>query len=524
MIANESMSAGAGGASEFIEPSSDADPRNAAAGQLTESVDSILAWTLESDSGAGPFIGRELSVRDALAMLIGSLKGLTVDQASRKLNRLVAAIDAAVNDQLNEILHHPRFQALESAWRGLRFLADRVFYARRRDVRLRVLQITWAEIERDLERATEFDQSQLFNKIYEQEFGTAGGIPYAAIIGNFEIRPKLSASHPHDDVATLAKISGVAAAAFCPMVFSASPAMFGADQFSDLQYQSRLSARFSERDMLEWNSFRESEDARFIALCLPRILMRLPYQPLGRDDGFCFREDVEARDTSKYLWGNAAFAFGEVLIRAYMQVGWYANIRGFNRDVEGGGLITGLPVHSFGTDPAGVTLKSSVNFLIDEQQEAELSQLGFLALCNCRDTPYSVFFSCSSVQRPRTYNDPSVTENARISAMLHYILCASRFAHYVKIIGRDTVGGLTDASELQDQLQRWLREYVTPDEKAKPEIKARRPLRQADVEIRAEPSKPGTYHCLLKLWPHYQLDELQAAIHMTASIEDPSQP
>ena len=367
----------------------------------------------------------------------------------------IARLDALLTRQVEAILHHPRFQQLEASWRGLHYLTEEAEGAE--NVKIRVLSVSWDEIARDLERAIEFDQSQLFRKVYSEEFGTPGGEPFGMLLGDYEIRPHPSADHPVDDVAALTAVSQVAAAAFAPFVAGVHPSMFGLDEFSELERPLNLSHAFDQLDYLKWNTFRKTEDARFAGLTLPRILLRLPYEDDGsRVDGFRFCENVSGPDRGGYLWGNAAYAVGAVAVRAFADTGWLAGIRGVERDVAKGGLVAGLPVHCFSTDKHGVAMKCSTDVIVTDYQEQELSDLGFIPLCPCADSEYSAFYSSPSVQQPRRYDELAATMNARLSAMLPYMLCASRFAHYLKVEVRDKIGSFSEASECEQYLNQWL--------------------------------------------------------------------
>jgi len=276
---------------------------------------------------------------------------------------------------------------------------------------------------------------------------------------------------------------------------------------------------FDQLEYVTWRALRAKEDARFVGLTLPRVLARLPYEDTGsRVDGFCFREEVGGPDLSKYLWTSAAYAFAGVLVRAFARTGWLADLCGVQRDALTGGLVTGLPVPCFPTDAPGVAPKGSTEVIITDRQEQELSELGFLPLCACKDTPYAAFYASHSIQKPKVYDDPAATANARISAMLKYILCASRFAHYLKVIARDRLGSFAEATDCEEYLYRWLQRYVTADPEASPEVKAELPLREARVQVTAHPKKPGSYLCTAHLWPHYELEELTAAVRLTTEL------
>ena len=296
----------------------------------------------------------------------------TRDQLANALNRDVAIIDRMINDQVNAILHHPRFQKLEASWRGLDFLTRRAEEDGDPAVKIKVLNVSWGELERDFDRAIEFDQSQLFRKVYETEFGTPGGEPFGVLIGDYEIHPRLGKGHRHDDLNILESISGVTAAAFCPFIANVNPSMFGLDEFAGLQHTLDHARTMNQLDYLKWRSLRESEDARFVGLALPRILMRLPYEyDSSRVDGFSFHEDTRGPDNHKYLWGGAAFAMGSVILRAFSDAGWPADIRGVQRGIESGGLVTGLLVHEHGTDSAGVAFKSTTDVVVTDQLEKQ---------------------------------------------------------------------------------------------------------------------------------------------------------
>ncbi|MCA9128723.1 MAG: type VI secretion system contractile sheath large subunit [Planctomycetales bacterium] len=489
---------------------------------IEQAVDSS---TTRTDARMAGIVDGSLSDEEVLRLWFGNLEERVAQlgfanwkrAVSRRLTHDTAEIDQLLSDQLNAVLHHPRFQELESAWRGLAMTVEAAHQERTGQIRVRMLNVSWREIHRDFERANEFDGSQLFKKIYEDEFGTPGGIPFSVMIGNYEIHPRPTAAHPQDDVAVLRHLAGVAAAAFCPFVCGAAPSMFGVDSFLDLQATKDLSRGFQLAEFLKWRSLRKEDEARFVGIALPRILMREPYK-LEDTEGFCFTENVVAEHVDNYLWGNAAFAWATVLIRAFAQTGWLADIRGTERNREGGGLVTGLPTVPFGTDREGVALRSSTDLLVTDQQEAELAKLGFLPLCQCHDTEYAAFYSSQSIQTPATYDSAVATANANISSMLQYMLCVSRFSHYLKVIARDIIGSATEPEEMRTRLDAWIKDYVTPDDSARPEVKARRPLRQAEVSVVRDPGKPGTFMCTFSLLPHYQLDDLSASIRLQTTF------
>ena len=506
-------------------------PESGAAGTLIDAVirasASSAAFDAEADrSSTQPlglldrFLGAETS-GEALAIWLGWPPGkprdVEIGNVARMLNRQVAELDALLNRQVNAIIHHPAFQKLESSWRGLAYLIGQA--DEDEHIKVRVLNVSWKELARDAERAIEFDQSQLFRKIYEEEFGTAGGEPFGVLLGDYEIHPWPSAEHPVDDLATLEAVSHVAAAAFAPFVAAIHPSLLGLNQFAGLEQPMDLGRTMGQKEFLKWRKFREQEDSRFVGLTMPRVLMRLPYaDDDSRMDGFRFEEKVAQPDLGNYLWGNAAYAFGTVLMRAYAASGWLADIRGVEEGKDSGGLVNGLAVHSFSTDKQGIAPKCSTDVIVTDRQEIELSQLGFIPLCHCKDTEYSAFHASLSAQKPKEYDDTVASTNARMSAMLQYTLCVSRFAHYLKVAARDKIGAFTEAEEVEDFLYRWLQNYVTSDSQANADVKARFPLREASVSVREHPGKAGGYVCVAHLWPHLELDDLAAALRVRTEL------
>ncbi len=433
------------------------------------------------------------------------------------LDRDIAYLDGLLSEQVDAILHHPRFQKLEASWRGIDYLVEQA--DEEAGVKIKVLDISWAEVTRDMERAIEFDQSQLFTKVYENEFGMPGGEPYGVLIGDYEVRHKRGRDHPTDDVSTLKSLAQVSAAAFAPLIVGAAPELLGLDSFRDLGTPIDLGVVFQQPEYDRWRSLRELEDARFLGVTLPRILMRLPYKDGAAPDcGFRYNEAVSGNSDSRYLWGSAAYAFGGILIRNFFDSGWFADIRGAARDVVGYGLVPGLTVQSFDTDRRGIAIKYSTDVSVSETQEMELSNLGFIPLSKCANSEYSVFYSNQAVQRPKTYDRPSANVNARLSAMLQYILCVSRFSHYVKVMGRDRVGSFVTAEECEEFLQRWLLNYCSAVDGASPGQKAKYPLREGRVSVRETPGRPGVYSCTVHLQPHAQLDQVITSFRLVTEL------
>jgi type VI secretion system ImpC/EvpB family protein len=438
---------------------------------------------------------------------------------TRLLSRDIARIDALLSEQVNAIIHHPAFQRLEASWRGLFYLVDKIDEGQEAKIKVKVLNVAWKEVTRDLERAIEFDQSQLFRKVYSEEFGTPGGEPYGVILGDYEIWKRPAPDHPTDDIGALVGIGAVAAAAFAPFLASVHPSLLDLESFSELERLSNIARTFEQTDFMKWRVFRQTEDARFVGLLLPRVVLRQPYQDSNiRVDRFRFREDVGAPDRSQYLWGNAVYIFGGVLARAFAESSWPANIRGVPDADISGGVVADLPGGDLGTDKPGIAPRCATDVMITDFQEKELSDLGFIPLCHCAGTDRAAFYGCQSVQRPKKFDEPAATANAKLSAMLHYLLCVSRFAHYLKVIARDKIGGLTSAEDVQDYLHKWLVSYTVSMDEADLGTKARFPLRDGRVQIREHPAKPGNYLCVIHLQPHFQIDQVVTAVRLTTEL------
>jgi type VI secretion system protein ImpC len=423
------------------------------------------------------------------------------------INSRIAAIDSLVSAQLNEIMHAEEFQKLEGSWRGLQHL---VFESETGTMlKIRVLNASKKDLLRDMERAPEFDQSALFKKVYEEEFGTFGGSPIGALIGDYEF-----SNHPQD-ISLLEKVSQVAAAAHAPFISAASPQLFGWDSFSDLQEVRDLAKIFDRTEYAKYRSFRESEDSRYVGLTLPHTLMRLPY---GKEtvptESFNFEEDVDGTDHKKYLWGNAAYSFGTRMTESFAMYHWSVAIRG----VEGGGLVQGLPTHTFRTDEGEVALKCPTEIAITDRREKEFSDLGFIPLVHCKGTDYAAFFGAQSMNKPVKYDSDAANANARLSTQLQYMMAVSRFAHYLKAMMRDKIGSFMSRSDCERFLNQWITNYVTADDNASPATKAQYPLREASVEVSEVPGKPGVYRAIAFLKPHFQLDELSVSLRLVAEL------
>jgi len=452
--------------------------------------------------------------RDMLAEFATQVldEGMVVDKDTvAMINERIARIDELISAQLNEILHHPEVQKLEASWRGLHQLVMNTETSTR--LKLRLLNVTQQELQTDLEKAVEFDQSALFKKIYEEEYGTFGGHPFSLLIGDYAF-----GRHPQD-VALLEKLSNVAAAAHAPFIAGASPRLFDMSSFNELAVPRDLAKIFESLELIKWRSFRESEDSRYVSLALPRYLVRLPYGPDTRPvEGMNFVEDVNGTEHDKYLWGNAAWLLAQRITDAFAKYGWCAAIRG----VEGGGAVEGLPAHTFTTAAGDLTLKCPTEVAITDRREKELDELGFIALCHKKNSDLAVFFGGQTANKPKVYNTPDANANARISGMLPYVLAASRFAHYLKVIMRDKVGSFMTRDNVQSYLNNWIADYVLINDNAPQSIKAQYPLREARVDVFEVAGKPGTYRATVFLRPHFQLEGLTASIRLVAELPPPA--
>lgn len=425
------------------------------------------------------------------------------------LNARIAAIDQAVSNQLNEIMHAEPLQRMEASWRGLQYF---VFQTETSPMlKIKVMNITKKELLKDLRNATEFDQSAIFKKVHDEGYGVLGGQPFGALVGDYEF-----GRHP-EDMATLEKMSNVAAASHAPFVAAATPKMFNWDSFTELSGPRDLAKIFDNDAYLPWKTFRESEDSRYIALTLPHILLRLPY---GREtrpvEEFDFEESVDGRDHGKYLWGNSAYAFASRVTNAFARHEWCAAIRG----VEGGGLVEGLPTHVFATDDGDIAVKCPTEVAITDRRENEFSRLGFIPLCYYKGTDRAAFLGAQSCQKPVAYLNDDANANARLSAQLQYTFAITRFAHFLKAMMRDKIGSFMSRENCERYLNEWISHYVLLDDAAGHEAKAKFPLREARIEVSEVAGKPGVYNAIAYLRPHFQLDELTVSLRLVARLPE----
>lgn len=458
---------------------------------------------------AGRERGKNL-VKEFVSQFLDGSMTLSPDSEAM-INMRIAQIDHLISLQLNEVMHHEAFQKLEASWRGLRYLLDHSETGEM--LKLKVLNVSKKDLLRDLQRASEFDQSAMFKKVYEEEFGIFGGHPFGALIGDYEFGRK------PEDLELMEKVSQVAAAAHAPFITAASPEIMNMDSFSQLDAPRDIAKIFDSTEYAKWKSFRQSEDSRYVALCLPHILMREPYGKATRPvDGFDYEEGVDGSDHKKYLWGNAAWALGAKLTDSFAKYSWCATIRG----VEGGGLVQGLPVHNFKTDEGDIALKCPTEVAITDRREKELADQGFVPLVHCKGTDYAAFFSVQSAQKPKQYDKESANANARLSSQLNYILAVSRFAHYLKAMMRDKLGSFMSRGEAEVFLNKWINQYAVANDNVPFAIKAQRPLRDARVDVVEVAGKPGVYRAVAFLRPHFQLDELTVSLRLVTELPPPA--
>ncbi len=453
--------------------------------------------------------GKDLVKQLVSEVLAGSITVSANTEAM--INARIAQIDHLLSLQVNEIVHHPDFQKLESTWRGLRYVLSQSETSE--TLKVKILNVPKKDLQRDLQRAAEFDQSAFFKKVYEEEFGVFGGSPFGALVGDYEF------DKSGQDIELLEKIAQVAAASHAPFLSSVSPEMLSLESFTQIDQPRDLAKIFESTEYGRWKSFRQSEDSRYMALCLPRMQLREPYGsatvPL---EAFNYEEQVDGTDHDKYLWGNAAWALAGRVNQAFASYGWCACIRG----VESGGMVEGLPVHNFKTDSGDVAMKCPTENPITDRREKELADLGFVPLVHQKGSSNACFFSVQSAQKPKVYSTDAATANARISAQLPYIFAVSRFAHYLKSMMRDKIGGYMSRSECETFLNSWIMNYVVGNDDASFAIKAQRPLREARVEVQEIPGKPGAYRAVAFLRPHFQLDELSMSMRLVAELPPPA--
>jgi type VI secretion system protein ImpC len=479
---------------------------DAAAGSLLDQITTMMPRAVEKPR-------RDELIR---SLVEESLKGTVKfdKNITKTITNAITAIDEALSRQLAAIIHHPDYQKLEGSWRGLHHLVMNSDTGGQ--LKIRVMNIGKRELFKDLDKAVEFDQSQIFKKIYEAEFGSPGGEPYGALIGDYEF-----SNHP-EDVDLLAKMSQVSAAGFVPFLSAASPKLLGMDSYTELSKPRDLEKIFLDETYTKWRSFRDSDDSRFVVLTMPRSLSRLPYGKSTKVvEEFDFEEvELDEKGDAKpvphdhYAWMNTAYVLGARLTDAFAKFGWCTAIRG----AENGGKVEGLPAHVFTADDGDKDLMCPTEIAITDRREAELSKLGFLPLCHYKNTDYAVFFGAQTTQKPKKYDRPEATANAAISARLPYIMATSRIAHFLKVIARDKIGSFMERQDCEDWLKRWIANYVSTDPHPSDDVKARYPLAEAEIKVEEIPGAPGSYNAVAWLRPWLQLEELTTSLRMVAKI------
>ena len=434
------------------------------------------------------------------------------------LDRDIARMDAMISAQLDAVLQHPRLRRLEGSWRGLQWLAARLPPVGNR-VRLKMLQARWIEVCRDIERAIEFDQSHLFRKIHEEEFGMAGGEPFGLIACDYEIRHRPGPSHPTDDISALSGLAGIAAAAFSPMILSASPEMLGLDSFSDLTPTFDPATVLQDQDHQRWRNAASQEDLRFIGIALPRMLARPPWPDDGsRADGFRYRSHT--RTASQRVWTSPVYGFAAVAIRAFDRYSWPAEVRGADVSVDArGGVLEDLAHERFPSDlPLEPPARAPLEVALTDEQENQIGDAGLIPLSALDGLPEACFGALPSLHKPPRMSSAVAQANQRISSQLNTLLCVSRFAHCVKFMGRDMIGSYKDPTQVETVLQNWLNRFISGQGLASPETTARYPLQEARVEVRERAGRPGVYNCTVHLMPHHQLDEIGASFRLVTEF------
>jgi type VI secretion system protein ImpC len=435
---------------------------------------------------------------------------LISEDAVRTIETIVGEIDRKLSEQMNAIIHHEDFKALEGTWRGLHHLVNNT--ETDETLKIRVLNISKKDLAKTLKKykGTAWDQSPLFKKLYEEEYGMPGGEPYGCIIGDYYF------DHSPPDVEILNGMAQISAAAFAPFMAAANPSLMNMETWQELSDPRDLTKIFQTAEYAPWRSLRESDDARCIGLTMPRFLARLPYGARTNPvEEFDFEEEAEGGDHSKYTWSNAAYAMGVNIGQAFKLYGWCSRIRG----VESGGMVEGLPCHTFPTDDGGVDMKCPTEIAITDRREKELAKNGLIPLSHWKNTDYAVFVGAESLNKAQEYDDPDATANARLNARLPYMFALCRFAHYLKTIVRDKIGSFKERADMERWLNKWIQLYVEPDPaNATEAAKARRPLAQAQVVVEDVEGDPGYYSAKVYLRPHYQLEGLTASLRLVTKL------
>ena len=454
----------------------------------------------------------EGAVKTLAAQALANTKLIGSDVVA-SIQSIIAELDKRLSEQINQIIHHEEFQKLESAWRGLHYLVNNTETDEM--LKIRVLNVSKDDVRKTLKRfkGTNWDQSPIFKQVYEAEYGQFGGEPFGALVGDYYF------DHGPQDVEMLGELAKISSAAHCPFIAGASPTILQMDSWQELSNPRDLTKVFTTPEYAAWRSLRDSEDAQYLGLAMPRFLSRLPYgQKTNPVEGFAFEEETAGGDHSKYGWSNSAYAMATNITRAFKTYGWCTQIRG----IESGGAVANLPVHTFPTDDGGVDMKCPTEIAISDRREAELAKNGFMPLIHKKNSDFAAFIGAQSVHKPAEYDDPDATSNANLGARLPYLFAVCRFAHYLKCIVRDKVGSFKERSDMQRWLNDWIMNYVDGDPSiSSDETKAKRPLAGAEVAVEEIEGNPGYYSAKFHLRPHYQLEGLTVSLRLVSKL--PSQ-
>jgi type VI secretion system protein ImpC len=423
---------------------------------------------------------------------------------------LIAALDKKLSEQVNLILHHADFTKLEGAWRGLHHLVNNT--ETDEQLKIRVMNISKKELAKTLKKfkGTAWDQSPIFKRMYEEEYGQFGGEPYGCLVGDYHF------DHTPPDVELLSSMAQIAASIHAPFISGVAPALMQMDSWSELSNPRDLTKIFQTPEYAAWRSLRESDDARYIGLAMPRFLARQPYgAKTDPVEEFDFEEETQGADSSKYVWANSAYAMATNINRSFKMYGWCSRIRG----IESGGAVEGLPTHTFPTDDGGVDMKCPTEIAISDRREAELAKVGLMPLIHKKNSDFAAFIGAQSLQKPAEYEDPDATANANLAARLPYLFATSRFAHYLKCIVRDKIGSFKERGDMQVWLQNWINQYVDGDPaRSSEETKAKKPLAAAEVVVEEVEGNPGYYSSKFYLRPHYQLEGLTVSLRLVSKL------
>ncbi|MDX2427100.1 MAG: type VI secretion system contractile sheath large subunit [Xanthomonadales bacterium] len=447
---------------------------------------------------------------ETLAEFVLKDSSIISEDAVESIQAMISAIDQKLTDQVNQIMHHEDFQQLESAWRGLGYMVNNT--ETDESLKIKVMCISKKDLHKTLRKfkGTAWDQSPIFKQMYEEEFGQFGGEPFGCVVGDFYF------DHGPQDVETLTQMSKVSAAMHCPFISAVAPKTLQFDSWGELSNPRDLTKIFQTPEYAGWRSLRESDDARYLGLAMPRFLGRQPYGAATDPvEGFDFEEDTDGTDATKYSWCNSAYAMGVNINRAFKEYGWCSRIRG----IESGGAVENLPTHTFPTDDGGVDMKCPTEIAISDRREAELAKNGFMPLIHRKNSDFAAFIGAQSLQSPAEYDDPDATSNAALAARLPYLFATCRFAHYLKCIVRDKIGSFKEREDMQLWLNNWIQKYVDGDPKNSSEsTKARKPLAGAEVVVEEDESNPGYYRSRFYLRPHYQLEGLTVSLRLVSKL------